>query len=77
MKTQELKKAIDKWIDEQDMEMDNPLEPIKVASALKSELFKWELRDMKGEMHSPLDYTIIKALEYALGVSKREMEREE
>lgn len=74
MTTRELKEMIDEWIDEQDMEMDNPLEPIKVASALKSELFKWEFRDRRGEQHSPLDYTIIKALEYALGVSKRKVE---
>lgn len=63
----EIRKAIDEWIDElDDMDIGNPLEPLKVASALKSELMAWEHREKAGQSHSPLDVTVIKALEYML-----------
>ena len=41
----------------------NPLEPLKVTSALKSELLKLQIRQAKNPKSiSPLDYTIIAAL---------------
>ena len=41
----------------------NPLEPLKVTSALKSELLKLQFRQTeKPKSISPLDYTIIAAL---------------
>ena len=41
----------------------NPLEPLKVTSALKSELLKLQIRQTeKPKSISPLDYTIIAAL---------------
>lgn len=71
MNTAEIRQAIDQWIDElEGTDIENPLEPIKVASALKSEIMKWEIREKQGKEHSVLDYTIIKALESVLGVGK-------
>ena len=64
--TMNLKKALDEYIDEMDFDMDNPLEPIKVASAMKSEMLKWQLREREGQDHSPLDVTIFFALMNAL-----------
>ena len=51
------------WLDD----IDNPLEPIKIESALRSEMMKLEFRrDKKPEDVSILDYTIIAALAEAL-----------
>lgn len=48
-------------------DMRNPLEPLKVSSALKSEIMKLEFRKQsKPESISVLDYTIIAALQKAL-----------
>lgn len=47
--------------------MSDPLEPLKISSALKSELFKLKLRKAeKPEDISVLDYTVIAALKEAL-----------
>lgn len=47
--------------------MSDPLEPLKISSALKSELLKLQFRKAeKPESISPLDYTIIAALKEAL-----------
>ena len=43
--------------------MNDPLEPLKVASALRSEILKFEYRkEHDPKSISPLDYTIIAAL---------------
>ena len=48
-------------------DMKNPLEPLKISSALKSEIMKLELRKQsKPESISVLDYTIIAALQKVL-----------
>lgn len=48
-------------------DMKNPLEPLKISSALKSEIMKLEFRKQsKPESISVLDYTIIAALQKAL-----------
>lgn len=48
-------------------DMENPLEPIKVYSALKSEILKLELRiENRSKDISILDYTIIAALQKVL-----------
>ena len=61
------------WLDD----IDNPLEPIKIESALRSEMMKLEFRrDKKPEDVSILDYTIIAALAEALK-SRLEVERDE
>lgn len=45
----------------------DPLEPLKISSALKSELLKLKFRQAeKPESISPLDYTVIAALKEAL-----------
>lgn len=45
----------------------NPLEPLKIAAALKSELLKISLRKKIAPQNiSPLDYTVIAALQQAL-----------
>lgn len=45
----------------------DPLEPLKISSALKSELLKMQFRKTeKPESISPLDYTVIAALKEAL-----------
>lgn len=47
--------------------MSDPLEPLKISSALKSELLKLQFRKTeKPESISPLDYTVIAALKEAL-----------
>lgn len=47
--------------------INDPLEPLKISSALKSELLKLQFRmSEKPESISPLDYTIIAALKEAL-----------
>jgi hypothetical protein len=49
------------------MDVSNPLEPLKVMSALKSEIMKYDFRAKnKPQDISILDYTIIKALEDVL-----------
>ena len=51
------------WLDD----MDNPLEPIKIESALRSEMMKLEFRKANRPKDvSILDYTIIAALAEAL-----------
>lgn len=48
-------------------DMRNPLEPLKISSALKSEIMKLEFRKQsKPESISVLDYTIIAALQKVL-----------
>lgn len=48
-------------------DMKNPLEPLKISSALKSEIMKLEFRKQsKPESISVLDYTIIAALQKVL-----------
>lgn len=48
-------------------DMSDPLEPLKISSALKSELLKLQFRKAeKPESISPLDYTIISALKKRL-----------
>lgn len=55
--------------------INNPLEPLKISSALKSELLKLQFRKTeKPESISPLDYTVIAALREALG---KRLERDE
>lgn len=48
-------------------DIENPLEPIKLSSALESEIFKYEYRKEYGPQRiTPLDYTIIYALKHCL-----------
>ena len=48
-------------------DVENPLEPIKLSSALESEIFKYEYRtEHDPQKISPLDYTIIYALKHCL-----------
>ena len=48
-------------------DIDNPLEPLKLQSALKSEIFKYEYRkEHKPQDINILDYTIIYALKHCL-----------
>ena len=48
-------------------DIDNPLEPLKLQSALQSEIFKYEYRkENKPEDISVLDYTIMHALKHCL-----------
>ena len=56
----ELKQKYEKqWLDD----MNNPLEPLKLSSALDSEIFKLEFRKAnKPEEINILDYTVIYAL---------------
>lgn len=56
-------------------DIENPLEPIKLSSALESEIFKYEYR----AEHDPqkiniLDYTIIYALKHCLEEQLKEVE---
>ena len=52
----------------------NPLEPIKLSSALKSEIFKYEYRaEHDPQMISILDYTIIYALKHCLEEQLKEV----
>ena len=58
-------------------DMENPLEPIKVYSALKSEILKLELRiKNRPKDISILDYTVIAALQKVLKNNLEEMEDE-
>ena len=53
----------------------DPLEPLKISSALKSELLKLQFRKAeKPESISTLDYTVIAALKEAL---EKRVERDE
>lgn len=53
--------------------MSDPLEPLKISSALKSELLKLQFRKAeKPESISPLDYTVIAALKEALEKRKQD-----
>lgn len=59
-------------------DIENPLEPIKLCSALESEIFKYEYR----AEHDPqkiniLDYTIIYALKHCLEEQLKEVEEDE
>lgn len=48
-------------------DIDNPLEPLKLCYALKSELFKYDYRkEHKPEAITVIDYTIMYALKYCL-----------
>lgn len=48
-------------------DIDNPLEPLKLASALQSEIFKYEYRkEHKPQDINPLDYTVMYALKHCL-----------
>lgn len=61
----------EQWLDD----MNNPLEPIKVDAALKSEIMKLNYRmEHKPESVNELDYTIIAALMYMQGISMRSKE---
>ena len=58
-------------------DMEDPLEPIKVYSALKSEILKLELRiKNRPKDISILDYTVIAALQKVLKNNLEEMEDE-
>lgn len=48
-------------------DISNPLEPIKLSSALKSEIMKYEFRKKNDPKQiSPLDYTVMHALKHCL-----------
>lgn len=48
-------------------DINNPLEPLKLQSALESEIFKYNYRkEHKPKDISPLDYTIMYALKHCL-----------
>lgn len=67
------KKCENQWHND----MENPLEPIKVYSALKSEILKLELRiKNRPKDISILDYTVIAALQKVLKNNLEEMEDE-
>lgn len=56
-------------------DIENPLEPIKLSSALESEIFKYEYRKEYGPQRiTPLDYTIICALKHCLEEQLKEVE---
>lgn len=56
----------------------NPLEPIKLSSALESEIFKYEYRaEHDPQKISPLDYTIIYALKHCLEEQLKEVGEDE
>ena len=49
-------------------DINNPLEPLRLSSALQSEIRKYEYRkEYKPQDISPLDYTIMYALKHCLG----------
>lgn len=59
-------------------DIENPLEPIKLSSALESEIFKYEYRaEHDPQKISPLDYTIIYALKHCLEEQLKEVEEDE
>ena len=48
-------------------DINNPLEPLKLSSALQSEIFKYNYRkEHKPQDINPLDYTIMYALKHCL-----------
>ena len=56
-------------------DIENPLEPIKLSSALESEIFKYEYRaEHDPQKISPLDYTIIYALTHCLAEQLKEVD---
>lgn len=56
-------------------DIENPLEPIKLSSALESEIFKYEYRAKHDPQKiSPLDYTIIYASKHCLEEQLKEVE---
>ncbi len=56
-------------------DIENPLEPIKLSSALESEIFKYEYRaEHDPQKISPLDYTIIYALKHCLEEQLKKVE---
>lgn len=56
-------------------DIENPLEPIKLSSALESEIFKYKYRaEHDPQKISPLDYTIIYALKHCLEEQLKEVE---
>lgn len=59
-------------------DIENPLEPIKLSSALESEIFKYEYRaEHDPQKISPLDYTIIYALKHCLEEQLKEVGEEQ
>lgn len=59
-------------------DIENPLEPIKLSSALESEIFKYEYRaEHDPQKISPLDYTIIYALKHCLEEQLKEVGEDE
>ena len=57
-------------------DIDNPLEPLKLASALQSEIFKYEYRkEHKPQDINPLDYTVMYALKHCLEEQLKEGEQ--
>lgn len=58
-------------------DIDNPLEPLKLANALRSEIFKYEYRnEHKPQDINPLDYTVMYALKHCLEEQLKESEAE-
>ncbi len=64
----------EQWLND----MDNPLEPIKVASALNSELLKFEIRRKERPQDiSILDWTVIACLKKELDTAAEKAKRKE
>ncbi len=64
-------KALRKYKERMEMQylddIDNPLEPLKLQSALQSEIFKFNYRkEHKPQDINILDYTVMSALKYCL-----------
>ena len=64
-------KALRKYKERMEMQylddINNPLEPLKLANALRSEIFKYEYRkEHKPQDINPLDYTVMYALKHCL-----------
>ena len=64
-------KALKKYKERMEMQylddIDNPLEPLKLQSALQSEIFKFNYRkEHKPQDINILDYTVMSALKYCL-----------
>ena len=56
-------------------DISNPLEPLKLSSALQGEIFKYNYRkENKPEDINILDYTVIHALKYCLDEKLKEVE---
>ena len=66
-KTSSLKNGSLIGLDDDDIDMNNPLEPLKVSRALRSELLKldYHKKNSPGAINK-LDYTVIAALKEAL-----------